>query len=284
MTDQEYTIISQALADSTQEPGFWSNVANWLQGGVNSVGDELRANDSVLASSRDAFFAGDTPLYTMERDNSVANAFNNWLNGEKARAAAADQASRNAYINANQQFTQAGMTSDQNSVNLLAQLLMNKQNMEKYAAAEAEKVAAEQKKLINQNLGYTIDAYKSMTDEISKLTGKNNRTANEKARLAELQKGLPAVEQKIKDAGLEELILAGQNKVNAATAGGKAGANAESTAFKTTQNAVVNWFTDQIKKGKSIDVLKQMKNITIDGKKIPVSNYIYFDGGALKRK
>lgn len=101
------------------ERGFWSNVADWLQGKVNEAGDYLR-------EERPSYV--DTPLYTMERDNSVANAYNNWLASERNRAAQAEAQARQAEYNAAQFGAQ-----------MAAQDIMNQFNMQKYAEEERKK-------------------------------------------------------------------------------------------------------------------------------------------------
>lgn len=101
---------------------FWTNVADWIQGKVNEAGDYLR-------EERPSYV--DTPLYTMERDNSVANAYNNWLASERNRAAQAEAQVRQAEYNAAQFGAQ-----------MAAQDIMNQFNMQKYADAEAAKLKA----------------------------------------------------------------------------------------------------------------------------------------------
>lgn len=125
------------------ERGFWSNVADWLQGKVNEAGDYLR---ETSREERPSYV--DTPLYTMERDNSVANAYNNWLASERNRAAQAEAQARQAEYNAAQFGAQTA-----------AQAIMNQFNMKKYADAEAAKLKAELNKDQGTILSNAGDAY-----------------------------------------------------------------------------------------------------------------------------
>lgn len=157
---------------------FWSNVADWIQGKVNEAGDYMR-------EERPSYV--DTPLYTMERDNSVANAYNNWLASERNRAAQAEAQARQAEYNAAQFGAQ-----------MAAQDIMNQFNMQKYAEAEAAKLKAESE----ANKAKDTQTY-------------TQRYVDEWNKLDELQKQAGLLDEKDpKRAGMEAQIKALRTRVN----------------------------------------------------------------------
>lgn len=86
-----------------------------------------------------SFSTTGTPIYTMERDNSVANAYNSWLSQENAKMAQAEQAARQAELQAQAQVNQMAMTQ-----------AMNEFNMNKYAEQEQAKLDAEKQRAYDE--------------------------------------------------------------------------------------------------------------------------------------